>query len=386
MASPDLSAVLVSSASITEASPATAYMKSKLVAFTNSGGTLVLLGSFAQDLSLQASRDFFLNNWGLDWTAGIRKRVEKEVRLNESNSLVNGRRKKWLPKAPQWEGAHTLTSTRSEDVVYVPTRWAGGDSPGFAQFDGERGRFFEGPVLYTRVGDGGKGKVGFVGGRKDVEETGKVVVTMVVSGFQSGLFQSATISALMNDRYIVDLLASRSSLGSWVSSQNHIQLRAGEVGQSSAQLLLAEPLTSLEIIPTASPLNQYKQVLPSAYSNAGAILTCFKQLRCLLPSDFPQEEDSINAELFPLLIPHPRSFPAPTLMDPLSMLRILRQVSELSHSWDLKKMPTVFSYAHAVMNDNPGQDPLAFPSPAFDAIATRFGVSAPGGNAPQREI
>jgi hypothetical protein len=179
--SPDLTAVIVSSASIT---PAMAYLNSKLVDFTSkAGGTLVLLDSFAQDMGLHASRDFFLCNWGLDWTTGLSKGIEENVRLNEMNELVNGRRKKRLPKAPRWEGALTLTSTRSEDMVYVPARWEGNGCPGFGWFDGERGVYFEGPVLYTAVGEDGKGKVGFVGGWKDEEETVRVVVTMIVSGF-----------------------------------------------------------------------------------------------------------------------------------------------------------------------------------------------------------
>ncbi|TEB31459.1 hypothetical protein FA13DRAFT_1732906 [Coprinellus micaceus] len=170
--SPDLTAVIVSSASIT---PAMAYLNSKLVDFTSkAGGTLVLLDSFAQDMGLHASRDFFLCNWGLDWTNGSFQRHRGECPSQRDERTGERWRKKWLPKAPRWEGALTLTSTRSEDMVYVPARWEGNGCPGFGWFDGERGVYFEGPVLYA---------AGFVGGWKDEEETVRVVVTMIVSGF-----------------------------------------------------------------------------------------------------------------------------------------------------------------------------------------------------------
>ncbi|KAF6758600.1 hypothetical protein DFP72DRAFT_887645 [Ephemerocybe angulata] len=181
MSSPDLMAVLVSSATILQASGANAYLRLRLVEFTQAGGTLVFLDGFAREVNLQTCRDFFLDNWGLDWVAGRRTYTGKDVRLYEKNPLVVAGAK-GLTTNPGLNGVATFSSTRSEDVVYVPAGWKGeGVGTGFAQWDGARGRYFEGPVLYTTVGDEAKGRLGFVGGVKDLAEYAKLVVRMVLS-------------------------------------------------------------------------------------------------------------------------------------------------------------------------------------------------------------
>ncbi|KAJ3538757.1 hypothetical protein NMY22_g5027 [Coprinellus aureogranulatus] len=203
--------------------------------------------------------------------------------------------------------------------------------------------------------------------------------------------------------------AAQSSPDSGVSLWNDRRLWAGEVEQSSAQLPLAEPVTSLGIhgmgyhqptqyiphfprSPTVNTppdtlsastifLNRSPTTEPWLASPVSAINATpprsLLHFRYLLPIDFPPHEDSVHAELFPLLVAHFSFLPASVFLDPLFMLQILRtKSSELSHSWDTEEMPTMFSYAYVAHNTEIGTDPqLALAS--IPIVLTRFGVSAP---------
>jgi hypothetical protein len=157
ISSPDLAAVLVSAGSIIR--PEHAYLASKLVEFTTSGGTVVFLEDFPRGCVFKSPRPFLL-----DWSMGANSYPANKIRLNESNALVclKSRAKGSLEvsKDPKKFGV-CLISSNPDDLVYIPQSF-----PCVAwNVDGEQ---YQGPVLYAKVE--GDGHVGDLGGSTAVED------------------------------------------------------------------------------------------------------------------------------------------------------------------------------------------------------------------------
>lgn len=152
--SPDLLAVLVDGSEI--ASPDEAYVLSKLMEFTQNGGTVIFLDGFAQGVTVPECRPFFLDAWGLDWTvAASHYPLEpSEVKTNEKNALVVAAKDRF-PKAADLSGSHTMASSNPDDIVFMPKSGSGSHL-----WDEKEGKY-AGPALFTEVSE--KGKVGFVG-------------------------------------------------------------------------------------------------------------------------------------------------------------------------------------------------------------------------------
>ncbi|KAF6758227.1 hypothetical protein DFP72DRAFT_808054, partial [Ephemerocybe angulata] len=153
--SPDLLAVLVDGSEI--ASPDEAYVLSKLMEFTQNGGTVIFLDGFAQGVTVPECRPFFLDAWGLDWTvAASHYPLEpSEVKTNEKNALVVAAKDRF-PEAADLSGSHTMASSNPDDIVFMPRK-----SGSWSHLWDEKEGKYAGPALFASVSE--KGKVGFVG-------------------------------------------------------------------------------------------------------------------------------------------------------------------------------------------------------------------------------
>ncbi|KAJ3540997.1 hypothetical protein NMY22_g4069 [Coprinellus aureogranulatus] len=202
-------------------------------------------------------------------------------------------------------------------------------------------------------------------------------------------------------------LAAQSSLDSGIL-WNDRWLWAEEVGKSLAQLLTAEPTTSLGTHFTAQPLHAHNNEttpcspapenplaipcwpltsLPGVTWLPSPLRTAFNPIVSgtlhLTDPDFPPHADSFLAELLTMMVAsHSPLMPASTFLDPLPMLETLRQRSGAMHSWHVLEMPTMFSYAQVVLTNGLGGDPrmVARDGAPIRVVQIRFGVSAPQGN------
>jgi len=153
LSSPDLLGVFITDSSITEHK--NRYLISKLVEYSNSGGTIVFGALFCGNIEETAMRPFFFDNWGLPWEL-VGRRVNATVALNPTNPLVMENSN--LP-ASFHLSAHYLKGITQSMAVYVAQNRA------FARKLDRK--LFQSAILYAGVQ---KGHVGYIG-MKDLDET-----------------------------------------------------------------------------------------------------------------------------------------------------------------------------------------------------------------------
>jgi hypothetical protein len=160
----DLAAVLVTDCKISE--PGFKQILDQLVEYTKSGRPVVIGGTFSSFMLFPDFLTFFGTAWGVQWESS--SHTKDEFSYNPAANSLFKDDARLPPSLPYMKGVY-LTGFKPEDAVYIPVVYEDEDededsdeAPNVSPTKPERPA--ESPVVYTRIGKGYLGYVGFVNG------------------------------------------------------------------------------------------------------------------------------------------------------------------------------------------------------------------------------
>jgi hypothetical protein len=166
----DLAAVLVADCYISE-TPFQSVL-TKLVEYAKSGRPVG--GTFSSFMLWPQFPTFFGTAWGVQWKSG--SYTKNEFSYNPAANPLFTDDARLPPSLPYMKGLY-LTGFKPEDAVYFPKVWDDDDPDDEPDTSAtKREELAESPIVYTRLGKGYLGYVGFINGEKEITD---VVLAML---------------------------------------------------------------------------------------------------------------------------------------------------------------------------------------------------------------
>jgi hypothetical protein len=174
----DLAAVLVTDCQINDSETPfeEEEVLTELIEYARSGRPVVIGGTFSAWMRFPDFAEFFGENWGVQWTFSTSTRNEFSYNPAANNLFKD--EAKLPPSLPRMKGVQ-LTGFKPGDAVYLTKvdedeDEDGPDEPNVSKTTREKPA--ESPIVYTRLGKGYLGYVGFSNGEKELTD---VVLAML---------------------------------------------------------------------------------------------------------------------------------------------------------------------------------------------------------------